>query len=101
MTLTQEGNGNCTVIVRTAGILQPTVLLWCEGMGFSKICPQEGLLCSSQPEAVSSLLMGKSCSAAHEENTAYQTRDQSFEKMAYFGEWEHSPPRYVANLLVL
>lgn len=43
----QQSDGNCTLIVGTAGTPQPTVLLWCEGMGFSKVCPKEGLLCSS------------------------------------------------------
>lgn len=49
MTLKQsiKAMGTALLIVRKAGIPQHTVLLWCEGMGSSKVCPKEGLVCSS------------------------------------------------------
>lgn len=43
----QQSNGICTSTLRTAGSHQPTVLLQREVMGFSKVYPKEGLLCSS------------------------------------------------------
>lgn len=41
----RQSDGICTSIVRTAGSHQPTVLLQCKVIGFSKVYPKEGLFC--------------------------------------------------------
>lgn len=68
-----------------------------QGLSYGRFALQQ----PPEQACVCSLPMGKSCSAAHEEHTALSNMRSVIWENGLFWGGEHSPPRYVANLLLL